>query len=130
MATKLDPDVKEMTKGERGQEIMRLRNAFRKELNCTGNRRCWVNLLKPLPGGRSIKPLSLPRAEFLGNCARYYDRNQKPLPGEREKRKLLAEGRKLAQQVEREMRPLFDLSKAPNVRFRSARVKKKKPRRR
>lgn len=77
MARKIDEDVRKMTPGQLRQEVMRLRGAFRTELNNTGNRRCWVNLLRHLPEGQSIKALSLPRGEFLGNCATYYDRNQK-----------------------------------------------------
>jgi hypothetical protein len=77
MSRKMDADVKAMTLGQLRQEVMRLRSAFRTELNNTGNRRCWVNLLRALPEGKDVKPLSLPRDEFLGNCAVYFDRNQK-----------------------------------------------------
>lgn len=77
MGSKIDDDLKTMTPGQLRQEVMRLRRAFRTELNNTGNRRCWVNLQKHLPEGKTIKALTLPRAEFLGNCAAYYDRNQK-----------------------------------------------------
>ena len=77
MGRKIDNDVRTMTQGQLRQEVMRLRGAFRAELNDSGNRRCWVNLLRHLPEGRSIKALSLPRDEFLGNCATYYNRNQK-----------------------------------------------------
>ena len=77
MSRKMDADVKAMTLGQLRQEVMRLRSAFRTELNNTGNRRCWVNLLRALPEGKGIKPLSLPRDEFLGNCAVYFDRNKK-----------------------------------------------------
>jgi len=76
MTYRIDADVKVMTMGQLRQEVMRLRSAFRTELNNTGNRRCWINLLRALPEGRSIKALSLPKDEFLGNCAIYYDRNQ------------------------------------------------------
>lgn len=55
---------------------MRLRTAFRKEADHTGNHRCWVNLLEALPEGKIIKPLTLPRDEFIRNCCRYYDRNE------------------------------------------------------
>jgi hypothetical protein len=74
---KIDDDLKEMTPAQLRQEVMRLRTAFRNELNHTGNHRCWINLLQPLPEGKLTKPLSLPRKEFLGNCARYHDRNQR-----------------------------------------------------
>ncbi len=77
MIRKIDPDVKAMTPGQLRQEVMRLRSAFRLELANTGNRRCWVNLLRALPEGKGIRPLSLPRGKFLGNCAAYYDRNQR-----------------------------------------------------
>ena len=73
----LDKDLKTMTAAQLRQEVMKLRIAFRKELAHTGNHRCWINLLQPLPEGRSIQPLTLPREEFLANCARYHDRNQK-----------------------------------------------------
>jgi hypothetical protein len=76
MTQKIDDDLMKMDLLQVRREAMRLRTAFRIELNNTGNRRCWVNLLKHLPEGKSIEALSLPRAEFLGNCARYYDRNQ------------------------------------------------------
>ncbi len=77
MRKRIDDDVKRMTPARLRQEVMRLRAGFRAELNNTGNRRCWINLLRHLPEGQSISPLSLPREEFLGNCARYHDRNQK-----------------------------------------------------
>ena len=54
---------------------MRLRSAFRKEIEHTGNHRCWINLLEAVDGKR-IQPLSLPQDEFLGNCKRYYVRNR------------------------------------------------------
>lgn len=73
---KLDDDLKGMTEAQLRTEVMRLRTAFRKEANHTGNHRCWVNLLEPLPEEKSIEPLSLPREEFIRNCCRYYDRNQ------------------------------------------------------
>ena len=73
---KLDPDLKTMTVAELRQEVMRLRTAFRKESSCTGNRRCWVTLLQALPEGRLVNPLTLPRKIFMGNCGRYFDRNQ------------------------------------------------------
>jgi hypothetical protein len=74
---KLDDDVKKMTPRQLRQELMRWRHAARKELACTGNRRCWITLIKELPEGRELDPLSLPKEEFLGNCEHYYDRNQK-----------------------------------------------------
>lgn len=77
MTKRTDDDVLAMTPPQLRAEVMRLRRAFRKELDNTGNRRCWVNLLKELPEGRCITPLSLPRDTFLRNCAAYYDRNQK-----------------------------------------------------
>ena len=73
---KIDPDVLEMSTTELRREIMRLRRAFRKELASTGNHRCWVTLLKALPEGKEIEPLTLPRQQFLQNCGRYFDRNQ------------------------------------------------------
>jgi hypothetical protein len=57
---KLDPDLKTMTGVELQQEVMRLRSAFRKELNHTGNHRCWINLLEALPEGRRIRPIDIP----------------------------------------------------------------------
>lgn len=72
---KIDEDVKQMTTAQLRQEVMKFRKAFEKELNCTGNRRCWINLLSALRK-RSIQPLSLSRGIFLKNCERYYDRNQ------------------------------------------------------
>ncbi|MDO8407790.1 MAG: hypothetical protein Q7S95_00950 [bacterium] len=77
MTRRLDPDVRAMTPGQLRQEVMRLRGAFRTELNNTGNRRCWVNLLRALPEGKAIREVSLLREEFLGNRAIYYDRNQR-----------------------------------------------------
>ena len=74
---KIDDDVKEMNIQQLRREVMKLRRAFRKELKSTGNRRCWINLLEALPENQCIKPLSIPRAQFLTNCGRYYDRNQK-----------------------------------------------------
>lgn len=72
---RLDPDLKSMTVAELQQEVMRLRSAFRKELNDNGNRRCWVTLLQALPEGREVKPIDIPEDEFLRNCARYRRRN-------------------------------------------------------
>lgn len=76
MARRLDEDLRKMTPAQLRQEVMRLRTAFRRELNGTGNRRCWVTLLEVLPEGEKVKPLSLPRDVFLANCARYHKRNQ------------------------------------------------------
>ena len=76
MTRKIDADLKAMTAAQLRQEVMRLRSAFRLELNNTGNRRCWVNLLRALPEGRTVRTLSLPREEFLTNCALYFERNQ------------------------------------------------------
>lgn len=73
----IDEDLKSLSEAELRKEVMRLRTAFRVEANHTGNHRCWVNLLKPLPEGKDIEPLTLPREEFIRNCCRYYDRNQK-----------------------------------------------------
>lgn len=72
-----DADLKDMTEAELRQEVLRLRKAFREELAHTGNHRCWITLMKPLPEYKGMRPLSLPRPEFLRNCSRYYDRNAK-----------------------------------------------------
>ncbi len=77
MSIKLDSDLKTMTPPQLRQEVMRLRRAFRKELNNTGNRRCWITLLEALPEGKRIRPLDMPKKIFLGYCGGYYDRNQK-----------------------------------------------------
>lgn len=63
-----------MTPAQLRREVMRLRGAFRKELNQTGNRRCWVNLLEAVDG-KKVSPIDIPRDEFIANCRRYYDRN-------------------------------------------------------
>ena len=73
---KVDDDVKQMSEAELRKEVMRLRKAFRKELAHTGNRRCWINLMSALPEYGTIDPLALPEGVFLGNCRRYYRRNQ------------------------------------------------------
>lgn len=73
---KLDKDVREMSHRQRGREIMRLRRAFERELNHTGNRRCWINLLAGVRGGKKIRPLALSRKVFLGYCGGFYDRNR------------------------------------------------------
>jgi hypothetical protein len=73
---KQDPDLKDMTPAQLRREVMRLRTAFRQELNHTGNHRCWITLLQALPDGKAIQPLSLPREVFLVNCAKYHARNQ------------------------------------------------------
>ncbi len=77
----IDVDLQDLDIDALRQEVMRLRTAFRQEANHTGNHRCWVNLLKPLPEGKSIEPLTLPREEFIRNCCRYYDRNEKKRGG-------------------------------------------------
>ena len=73
---KMDSDLRQMNEVELRNEVMRLRRAFRVELEHTGNHRCWINLLRALPEGKSLSPLALPRDVFLGNCKRYFDRNQ------------------------------------------------------
>ena len=65
-----------MTATQLRKEVMKLRTAFRKELEHTGNHRCWVNLLIALPEGKTIQPLTLPEEEFLVNCKRYFRRNR------------------------------------------------------
>ncbi len=75
MSQRIDDDVKAMTPAKLRREVMRLRNAFRKELKHTGNHRCWITLLESVDG-KAIRPLSLPREEFLANCAAYHKRNQ------------------------------------------------------
>lgn len=77
ISKKQDPDLKDMSLSRLRREVMKLRTAFRKELAGTGNRRCWITLLQALPEGKSIKPLDLPRDQFLANCEQYHDRNQK-----------------------------------------------------
>jgi hypothetical protein len=72
---KIDPDVKLMSERALRREVMRLRAAFRAELAHTGNRRCWVTLMAALPEYGRLRPLGLSRGTFLGNCARYFDRN-------------------------------------------------------
>ena len=76
MIVRMDEDLKSMTPAELRREVMRLRTAFRKEVADTGNRRCWITLLKALPEGESIDPLTMPPEEFLGHCRRYLRRNQ------------------------------------------------------
>jgi hypothetical protein len=73
---KIDDDLKTMSPAQLRREVMKLRTAFRKELNNTGNRRCWINLFRLLPENKSIDPLSLPREKFLSNCTQYFNRNQ------------------------------------------------------
>ena len=74
MTRPIDPDVKRMGVSELRREVMRLRTAFRKELDHTGNHRCWITLMEEVEG-KSVCPLSLPRKEFLANCRSYYHRN-------------------------------------------------------
>jgi hypothetical protein len=73
---KIDEDLLSMSEDELQKEVMKLRTAFRNELNDTGNRRCWITLLKTLPEGKEIEPLDLPEKTFLRNCRRYFRRNQ------------------------------------------------------
>ena len=75
---RIDEDLKGMTESQLRQEVMRFRRAFRKELNHTGNQRCWVTLMEALEG-RKIKPLEMSRDEWLGYCGRYHGRNTKEL---------------------------------------------------
>lgn len=74
---KEDEDIKSMSPAQLRKEVMRLRNAFRKEVANTGNHRCWITLLLALPEGKMIEPLLLPQEEFLRNCKKYYNRNKK-----------------------------------------------------
>ena len=76
MGQRIDPDLKEMTSAELRREVMRLRRAFRKELDNTGDRRCWINLLEALPEGKTIEPLKLSSRMFLAHCEVYHRRNQ------------------------------------------------------
>jgi hypothetical protein len=76
MSKALDSDIIKMSPAELRQELRKMRKAFRKELEDTGNCRCWINLVDALPEGKHLKPLSLKREEFLKNCAHYFDRNQ------------------------------------------------------
>jgi hypothetical protein len=69
---KADADLLGMTPAELRREVMRLRTAFRKEASQTGNHRCWINLLPDV----NIKPLTLSESEFIGNCKKYWKRNQ------------------------------------------------------
>lgn len=73
---KIDKDLKEMSVKELKEEVMRLRSAFRRELDHTGNHRCWITLLSALPEGKIINALSLPEETFLRNCRRYFNRNK------------------------------------------------------
>ncbi len=83
MSAKIDSDLKQMDIGSLRREVMKLRRAIRLELRHTGNRRCWINLANVLPEGGEICPLNLPEEEFLKNCARYYKRNKRKNPIER-----------------------------------------------
>ena len=77
MSSHIDADLKEMTPAQLRREVMKWRHAARQEVCSVGNGRCWTRLITNLPEGEKLKPLTLPSAEFLKNCARYYKRNQK-----------------------------------------------------
>jgi hypothetical protein len=76
MSLKLDPDLKVKTAAQLRQEVMRWRHAARQEACSVGNGRCWTRLVANLPENVRLKPLALPKLIFLGNCERYFDRNQ------------------------------------------------------
>ena len=74
----LDPDVKKMTIGQRGEEIMRLRHTIRARRDAKNNQKCWIldlELYSLLPEFKKAGTIDLPRDEFLNNCRKYYDRN-------------------------------------------------------
>jgi len=76
MGTKMDEDVKLMNLAQARREIMRLRRAFEKELNHTGNHRCFINLMEAVYN-KKIKPIDIPEDKFIANCRKYYTRNTK-----------------------------------------------------
>jgi hypothetical protein len=77
----LDRDVKKMSFGARGRELMRLRRLIRTHKNKRGNARCWHADLelyaRTLPENvRNSGQMDLPKDVLLRNCSRYIDRQQ------------------------------------------------------
>ncbi len=75
MSQKLDTDVKSMSHGERGAEIMRLRRLVRTVLTSQNNNACWINEVK-LAAAVGCCPgvVNLNEKEFLRNCRLYHRR--------------------------------------------------------
>ena len=73
---KLDTDIKKMSFGERGEELMRMRKLIRSHKRKRNNARCWHNdeqlYARILPeGSKHAGRMTLPEDVLLGNCRRY-----------------------------------------------------------
>jgi hypothetical protein len=73
---KLDRDISEMSFGERGRELQRLRGLIRSHRGKRDNGRCWMNDIglykRTLPeGARGAGTMLLPLNTLLVNCKRY-----------------------------------------------------------
>lgn len=73
----IDEDLRGMSRLDLQWEVMRMRRAFRRELNHTGNHRCWINLMEGIDG-KAIKPIDIPEDKFIANCRKYHRRNSDP----------------------------------------------------
>ena len=73
---KLDKDIKRMSHGKRGQELMRLRRLLRTHKAKENNARCWLNdrnlYDKALPEkSEGAGRMNLPEKVLLSNCRKY-----------------------------------------------------------
>lgn len=82
----LDKDIKKMSFGERGRELMRLRRLIRTHKAKKNNARCWHNdeqlYARALPEGSAhAGKMILPETTLLRNCTRYIRGQQCALHG-------------------------------------------------
>ncbi len=78
---KLDDDLQALSAKQLRKEIVRLRNAIRQHRDETGHGRCWLDdqrLYTILPDNQDPDLALPPRAEFLANCALYWQERQPP----------------------------------------------------
>jgi hypothetical protein len=76
---KLDPDLAALSQKALKYEVQRLRDAIRLHRDEQGHGRCWLDdqqLYQVLPEQQAAQFALPPRAEFLENCARYWQERQ------------------------------------------------------
>jgi hypothetical protein len=76
---KLDPDLAVLSQKALKYEVQRLRDAIRLHRDEQGHGRCWLDdqqLYQTLPEQQVAQFALPPRAEFLENCARYWQERQ------------------------------------------------------
>ncbi len=77
-----DTDLLSASAKQLRKEIIRLRNAIRQHRDETGHGRCWLDdqrLYAILPDNQEPNLALPPRADFLANCALYWQERQPPV---------------------------------------------------